>query len=155
MWLGAGTIAAVGAVAMAAKQQGQAAYPEGYRSWTHVKSMVIQPGHPLEDPFAGIHHVYANPVAADGLRSGQWRDGAVLVFDLLDATSADHAITEGKRKLLGVMERDQNRFAATGGWGFEAFAGSSRTERLVTDGGRSCFDCHTGANRYVFSDLRD
>ena len=35
-------------------------YPEGYRSWSHVKSMIIQPGHPLEDPFGGIHHSYKN-----------------------------------------------------------------------------------------------
>ena len=32
-------------------------YPEGYRAWRHIKSMVILPGHPLADPFAGIHHV--------------------------------------------------------------------------------------------------
>jgi hypothetical protein len=24
-------------------------YPSGYRTWQHVKSMIIQPGHPLED----------------------------------------------------------------------------------------------------------
>lgn len=24
-------------------------YPEGYRTWSHVKSMIIQPGHPLAD----------------------------------------------------------------------------------------------------------
>lgn len=30
-------------------------YPEDYRSWSHVKSMIILPGHPLEDPFGGMH----------------------------------------------------------------------------------------------------
>ena len=33
-------------------------YPEGYRQWVHLKSMLIEPGHPLENPFQGIHHVY-------------------------------------------------------------------------------------------------
>ncbi len=40
------------------------AFPEGYRNWLHVKSMLIQPGHALENPFQGIHHVYANGQAA-------------------------------------------------------------------------------------------
>ena len=35
-------------------------YPKGYRQWTHVKSMVIQPGHALYEAFGGIHHLYAN-----------------------------------------------------------------------------------------------
>ena len=55
------------------------AYPTDYRSWQHVKSMIIQPGHPLEDPFAGIHHIYANSSAMDGLNGAQYVDGAVFV----------------------------------------------------------------------------
>ncbi len=35
----------------------QVSYPEGYRQWTHVKSMVIQTGHPLFDSFGGTHHI--------------------------------------------------------------------------------------------------
>lgn len=131
-------------------------YPEVYRQWAHVKSMVIQPGHPLVDPFQGIHHVYANEAAVRGLKSGKYPDGAVFVFDLLEYRSADHALTEGGRKLLGVMQRDARRFAETGGWGFEAFAGDSRDQRLVKDGGKSCFACHRDVvkSTYVFSSWR-
>ncbi|MDH4172822.1 MAG: cytochrome P460 family protein, partial [Betaproteobacteria bacterium] len=60
-------------------------YPEGYRAWTHVKSMVIQPGHALFDAFGGVHHLYANPKALAGYRKGKFPDGAVIVFDLLEA----------------------------------------------------------------------
>ena len=60
-----------------------AGYPEDYRSWTHVKTLTLHAGHPLEVPFKGIHHVYANPAALEGLGSGNYPDGAVLVFDLL------------------------------------------------------------------------
>lgn len=131
-------------------------YPEGYRDWHHVKSMVIQAGHPLENPFAGIHHVYANPAALEGLQSGKYADGAVLVFDLLSAAEGGHAIQEGPRKLIGVMQRDIQRYAATGGWGFEGFAGDSKSERLVKDGGQSCFACHAAQkdSAYVFSKVR-
>lgn len=138
-----------------AVQAGDVEYPEGYRSWYHVKSMLIEPGHPLEDPFAGIHHVYANPAALAGLREGGYADGAILVFDLLEAQPAEHAVGEGSRKLLGVMQRD-SRAGDTGGWRFEAFAGDSRSERLVKDGGTSCYACHTDVrdSNFVFSRLR-
>jgi hypothetical protein len=154
---GAAAVVLLGAALSVACAQGrQVSYPEGYRSWQHVKSMVILPGHSLENPFAGVHHVYANSRAVQGLRTGSYPDGAVLVFDLLEAKNEGNAISEGPRKLIGVMERDARRFAATGGWGFEGFAGDSKSQRLVTDGGTSCFSCHQSAlsSSYVFSALR-
>lgn len=131
-------------------------YPEGYRTWIHVKSMVIEPGHPLANPFQGIHHVYANEKAFRGLKSGSYPDGAVLVFDLLEYQRKDHALTEGKRKLVGVMVRDSERYKSTGGWGFEGFAGDSHSKRLTSDGGQSCFNCHQSqeSSSYVFSRWR-
>lgn len=132
------------------------AYPDGYRSWTHVKSMVIHADHGLADPFEGIHHVYANDAALAGLQGDAYRDGATLVFDLLGQVPGGGATQEGERKFIGVMEYDTERFAATGGWGFEVFAGDSRTERGVDDGGASCFACHQAVkeNQYVFSRYR-
>jgi hypothetical protein len=131
-------------------------YPEGYRSWTHIKSMVILAGHPLEASFGGIHHVYGNAQAVEGLKAGRYADGAVLVFDLLTAEAKDISVTEGGRKLVAVMQRDARRYAATGGWGYEAFAGDSKTERVVKDGGRSCQQCHESRAQqgYVFSEWR-
>lgn len=32
-------------------------YPENYRQWQHVKTMVIEPGHALYGAFGGIHHL--------------------------------------------------------------------------------------------------
>jgi len=135
---------------------GPIAYPEGYRAWAHVKSMVILPGHPLADPFAGIHHLYANPAALEGYRTRTFPDGAVIVFDLLEATGDSTAFTEGRRKLVGVMVRDTRGYAATGGWGFEGFAGDSHSERLVDGkGATACYPCHeTTDNSHVFSRLR-
>lgn len=153
-----GCVLAVG-VAVALRAQGaagQVAYPEGYRDWTHVKSMVIQKGHPLFDAFGGIHHIYANDRALEGYRSGKaFPDGAVIVFDLLDAASGNGAITEGTRKVVGVMQRDAKRFAATGGWGFEGFKGDSR-ERVVKDAAKECFGCHQSdaPGDFVFSTWR-
>ncbi|MGD2111808.1 MAG: cytochrome P460 family protein [Gammaproteobacteria bacterium] len=134
-----------------------AGYPEGYRGWTHVKTLTLHAGHPLAETFQGIHHVYANPAALAGLQSGTYPDGAVLVFDLLEAVEQDHATAEGRRILLGVMQKDRAQHAATGGWEFDAWSGNSRSERLVSDGGRSCFTCHEAQrdSDYVFSRWRN
>jgi hypothetical protein len=132
-------------------------YPNDYRNWTHVKTMLIEPGHALENPFQGIHHVYANEKALQGLKHGSYQDGAVLVFDLLNYVEADKTIQEGTRKLTGIMHKDEKKYTQTGGWGFEGFAGDSKTERLVKDGGMSCFGCHAPqkASDYVFSKFRN
>lgn len=133
-------------------------YPEGYRDWHHVKSMVIEEGHPLFEAFGGIHHLYANPQAVAGYAAGKFPDGAVIVFDLLEAISADNAVTEGARKVVGVMHKDAKQYAATGGWGFEGFGGGDRTNRVVGDNAASaCFACHAPQkdHDYVFSRLRD
>ena len=132
-------------------------YPKGYRDWHHVKTMVINPGHALFDGFGGIHHLYANAAALKGYKSGVWPNGAVMVFDLLEAKSADNSVTEGARKIVGVMHRDARKYAATGGWGYEGFKGDTRTERAV--GGiaaTACHACHTAQkdSGFVFSKLR-
>jgi hypothetical protein len=132
-------------------------YPTNYRGWTHVKSMIIEPGHPLHATFGGVHHIYGNERAMAGYRSGVFPDGAVIVFDLLEAVSADNTVTEGQRKVLGVMHRDPRKYAATGGWGFEGFKGDSRTERAVgANAATACFTCHQARQEqeFVFSAYR-
>jgi hypothetical protein len=133
-------------------------YPTGYRQWTHVKSMVIQSGHPLHASFGGIHHLYANPKAMEGYKSGQFKNGSVIIFDLLEADAAGNAITEGKRKVVGVMHRDTKKYAATGGWGFEGFAAGDPAQRAVGANAKAaCFDCHAPQKdtSYVFSSWRE
>ena len=132
-------------------------YPDGYRDWHHVKSMTILPGHPLEDPFAGIHHIYANRAAMAGLSSGNYPVGAIFVFDLLQANSGGNAIQEGPRKLVGVMQYNPSIYASTGGWGFEGFAGDSHDKRLVKDSGNGCYQCHASQadHGYIFTRPRD
>jgi hypothetical protein len=131
-------------------------YPTDYRSWQHVKSMIIQPGHPLEDPFGGIHHIYANTKAMAGLSGGNYEDGAFFVFDLLDYDESNMTIVELQHKRLDVMQFDRVRFSGTGGWGYETFVGTSKTQRLEQDVKVACAACHQSAksSNYVFSKYR-
>lgn len=131
-------------------------YPSNYRAWQHVKSMIIQPGHPLENPFGGIHHVYANDKAMQGLQGGAYEKGAVFVFDLLNYEEGGGTVVEAERKRIDVMQFDSEIFSTTGGWGYDTFIGDSTTERLDQDVTTSCYACHVGArdSNYVFSRFR-
>jgi hypothetical protein len=133
-------------------------YPEGYRHWSHVKSMVIQEGHSLYESFGGIHHIYANDKAMIGYKSGKFPDGSVIIFDLLESTLEGNAIVEKQRKVLGVMEKDSIRFSDTAGWGFEGFVAGNAEKRAVGKEYKdACFACHTAQkeNDYVFSRWRE
>ncbi len=146
----------VGLVWMVTASDNKVDYPEGYRLWSHVKSMILQEGHPLYESFGGIHHVYANAKALEAMKAGKpYPDGSVLVFDLLEAKSENNAIVEGARKVVGVMQKDSRKFAATGGWGYEGFKGDTR-ERVVTDAQSACHSCHSSQKEqdYVFSTYR-
>ena len=150
-------LAVAAPAAMAAPADASVPYPQGWRQWTHVKAMVISQGHPLFDSFGGIHHLYANRKAEQGYRSGQFGDGSIIAFDLLEVRQVDHTLQEGPRKVLGVMHKDSRKYAATGGWGFEAFKGDSTTERAVgANAASACYQCHTAQKDkgHVFSSLR-
>lgn len=131
-------------------------YPSGYRGWQHVKSMIIQPGHALENPFGGIHHIYANSKAMSGLVSGKYETGAYFVFDLLNYEDSNLTIVEGDRKRIDVMQFDDTKFAATGGWGYDTFVADSTTQRWDQDVVTACYGCHMAAkeSNYVFSQYR-
>jgi hypothetical protein len=106
----------------------QVPYPAGYRNWHHVKSMVIDKGHPLYEAFGGIHHLYANPKAVAGYKSGKFPDGATIVFDLLgseigrqcrhrgraqgrrrDAQGREEVCGDRRLGLRGLRRRRQNQ----------------------------------------------
>ena len=142
-------------------------YPEGYRSWQHICSAILPlkqspsntPPTGSETPAAPqglIHHVYANPAAVDGYRTGHFPEGAVLVADWFVLEQEGPQLVQGPRKSLNVMVRDA-RHAATGGWGFEDFDRDSRS--VLNVGARAatmCFECHTRAKarEHVFSELK-
>jgi hypothetical protein len=131
-------------------------YPEGYRLWTHVKSMELKPGHPLYESFGGLHHIYVNQVGLRTYLEGKkapFPKGTVIVFDLLSVKEEGNALLEGPQKLIGVMVKDPERYGETGGWGYYAFGPDKKP--LAIDP-KACHACHQGAANtdYVFSAFR-
>ena len=117
-------------------------YPEGYRTWAHVKSSVIGPNHPNYATNGGFQHIYANAAAMTGYRTREFPEGSIIAFDWLEMKENNGGFVEGPRRQLDVMVKDTKRFAASGGWGFQRFAKDSRTELAATPTPEQCFACH-------------
>lgn len=133
------------------------AYPDGFRQWDHVKSMVINKGHPLYDAVGGMHHIYGNPKAIKGYKAGRFADGSVIAFDLFEAVDKDNAISEGARKAVLVMAKDSKKFKANDGWGYQVFDAKTKKGGLDAKAEADCHACHKAQKDkdFVFSALRD
>lgn len=118
------------------------AYPEDFRGWAHVKSGVIGPGHAMFASSGGIHHVYANTKAMKGYHTRKFPENSVIVFEWLEWREKDGAIGEGPRRQVDVMVKDSQRFASTGGWGFQRFMKDGKTELASSPTPQQCFACH-------------
>lgn len=169
-----GGLIAVGVVtlALAAEEMSKATpevpYPEGYRTWQHVSSGVLQQpmesaanGEPKEEKLATPHgllaNIYANAKAVEGYRTGRFPEGSILTVDwfVLDARGPE--LLQGQRQSVDVMVRDP-RSTATGGWGFEKFDRDSRTTRRAgANAVKMCFECHqkyAKEHDFVFTQLK-
>ena len=132
-------------------------YPRGFRSWTHVKTAIITPAHPAFQSEGGLHHIYANEKAVQGFATGRFADGSVIAYELLETEEKDGVVSEGEVRRVDVMVKDAERYASTGGWGFQRFRGSDQTNGILTDSVRTtCFQCHARAADHglVFSRIR-
>jgi hypothetical protein len=132
-------------------------YPDGFRRWVHVGTGVILPGtNPQLKNEEGMHHVFANPKAAEAYAGGDFPDGSVIVYELRETQQSDGVMTEGPRRRVDVMIKNSNSNKSTGGWRFERFFGDQQTENAIHDSGASCFSCHSKADKhgFVFSQIR-
>jgi hypothetical protein len=133
------------------------AYPAGYRQWVHVKSALVGPASPIFKRYGGLHHIYANEKALRGYQNGQFDDGSVIVFDVLETQESGGTTAETTRRFIDVMVKDSRRFADTGGWGFEEFRGDSQSERVLSPEAKAaCYKCHAQRKEqgFVFSSFR-
>lgn len=128
--------------------------PVGYRQWFHVNTMVVDKASPLFKDLGGMHNVHVNSVGEDALKKGgPYPDGTVFLTDLHDFSVVDGSYVEGDLKGLAQMVKDSKKYASTGGWGFQFWAGGDASKPIVTDPVKQCFDCHVPKRDqdYVYS----
>jgi Cytochrome P460 len=120
-----------------------AALPKNFRTWTHVRSMVVT------DPDAGMlgfHNVYANELAMTVLRSkgkgAAYPDGAQFVVSIFEVKEEKGTILAGPKQRDVVQLKDR-KAVATGGWRFASFDASGK---LIAKDTASCHACHRQAS---------
>ncbi len=124
--------------------------------WYLVNSMLVTKEPNQFGLVSGNHLIYVNPVGFKRLTSGgstPYPDGTMFVDDIRDFSLVDGVYQQGARKALPVMVKDSKKYAATGGWGFQAWAAGDATKPIVNDAQKQCFECHTSKkeNDYTFS----
>lgn len=135
-------------------------FPHDYRSWQHVKSIVVGAGHRSFASRGGFHHYYANAKAVEGYRSGRFPNGAVIVDEGVLTEDgigpAKGIVMEGNRRTVDVMVKNDKLYRNTGGWGFEHFEGSEAKGQLDVSGQTKCYECHAKSKDrdHVYSAIR-
>ena len=135
-------------------------FPRDYRSWQHVRTIVVGTEHRSFASRGGIHHYYANEKAVEGYRSGHFPNGSIIVDEGIlteDGTGPMKGIVmEGHRRSLDVMVKDDRLYPDTGGWGFEHFEDTEATGKLDVKRQTQCYQCHAqNKDRdHVFSKIR-
>jgi hypothetical protein len=72
---------------------------------------------------------------------------------LHDFAVVEGSYVEGALKGLAVMVKNSKKYASTGGWGFQFWAGGDPKKPFVTDAAKQCFECHEPKKQqgYVYS----
>ena len=148
------TLAVLVMTSIAAEPADDIKPPSGYRNWFHVNTMIVDKASPLFDTLGGMHNVHVNSVGEAALKKGgPYPDRSVFVTDLHEFSVSDGSFVMGNRKGLAVMVKNAKKYAATGGWGFQFFAGGDPKKPVVTDAAKQCFECHVPKKDqdYVYS----
>jgi hypothetical protein len=134
-------------------------FPQGFRDWFVVNSMVVTKDSPISGQIGGMHIIYVNAKGLPTLRKGgplPYPDGTIFADDVHEFSVKDGSYVEGDKKAVTVMVKDSKLYPATGGWGFQVWAGGDRAKPLVPDTAhavQACFACHTPqkSQDYTFS----
>jgi len=152
-----GLVASLGLVYAQGQKKPAIAFPEGYRKWVHVKTMIVfSKESKLFDRFEGMHNIYVNDAGWKAFRIGTaYPDGAMFAFDLYDVRTFQGSMEARGRKFLAVMKKNAKLYPDTGGWGFEKFQGYQGAGSLKDM--KECFNCHSAQKRrdYIYSEFAE
>ncbi|ABF42746.1 cytochrome c' [Candidatus Koribacter versatilis Ellin345] len=134
-------------------------FPNGFRNWFLVNSMIVTKDSPIADQLGGMHIIYVNAKGLPTLKKSSplpYPDGTVFADDVHEFLLKDGAYVEARKKVVAVMVKDAKKYSATGGWGFQVWTAGDPSKPLVPDtahAAKACFTCHTPqkAQDYTFS----
>jgi hypothetical protein len=149
----------LGAVTTISAASDEVPFPTTFHDWFVVNSMIITKDSPAAAQIGGMHIIYVNATGLPVLKKGgpyPYPDGTVFADDVHDFSIKDGSYVEGAKKAITTMVKGSKKYAATGGWGFQVWAGGDPARPLIPDTAhaiQACFVCHTpqAAQDYTFS----
>jgi hypothetical protein len=134
-------------------------FPDGFRDWFVVNSMIVTKDSPMFGQIGGMHIIYVNAKGLPTLKNGgplPYPDGSMFADDVHEFSVKDGSYVEGNKKAVTVMVKDAQKYATNGGWGFQVWAGGDPSKPLLPDAvhaTQACFVCHTPqkAQDFTFS----
>ena len=132
---------AAGAARAIAAEPTPVVLPKDFRTWTHVRSMVVTDP---DEGMYGFHDVYANAAALKELRSGKgasYPDGATFVVSIAEVKKEKGTVSAGAKQRDVVQVKDR-RAKETGGWRYASFDPSGKPLKVEV---ASCAACHAQA----------
>jgi hypothetical protein len=147
------------ATVSAQRSSDEVSFPDDFRKWFAVNSMIVTKDSPISSQIGGMHIIYVNATGLPTLKKGgpfPYPDGTVFADDVHEFSVKDGSYLEGDKKAVTVMVKDAKRYPTTGGWGFQVWAGGNPSKPLVPDANhavQACFACHTPqkSQDYTFS----
>lgn len=138
-------------------EQGNISLPEHFRGWQFLGTWGVATDEDDAVGSKGFHNVYTQPETAATFRStGQFPDGAVLVKELLKATT--DTMTTGEISYAAetegwfIMIKDtEGRFEGNplwgDAWGWALFNADEPTKTVTEDYEDDCLPCHQPAKQ--------
>ena len=135
------------------------AFPNGFRNWFVVNSMIVTKDSPISDQLGGMHIIYVNAKGLPTLKKSgplPYPDGTIFADDVHEFSIKEGSYVEGDKKAVALMIKNAKLYPTTGGWGFQVWAGGDPSKPLVPDTAhaiQACFACHTPqkSHDYTFS----
>src|ERR1700685_443478 len=124
-------------------------FPDGFRDWFVVTSMSAAKDSPVFGHVDSMQLIHVNAKGLPTLKKGgsfPYPDGTIFADDVHEFSVKDGATVEGAKKFVTVMVKDAKKYASTGGWGFQVWAGGYPSKPQVPDAAhadQACFACHT------------
>jgi len=137
--------------------KGDISIPKDYRNWAFLGTWGVASDEDGQVGSKGFHNVYTQPETIAAFRStGKFPDGAVLVKELLKATT--DSMTTGEISYATetdgwfIMIKDtKGRFTGNklwgDGWGWALFNAGDRSTTVTKDYKEDCLSCHVPAEK--------
>jgi hypothetical protein len=103
------------------------------------------------------NRLFAGILSDAGYTTGNFPDGSVIVYDLLETKDLAGKTTEGATRRVDVMVKRSDLYRTTGGWEFMSFpSGDPTAAKLTIERQAACSACQTQRKDrdFVFSEFR-